>query len=285
MEKIMTISLLYWTYRPGGFDLLVDGLKEQTHKDWELIVVDDCPGRDMTNYLRDNEMPLAFCGPSKKKQYPDTPHNQCNAINTGILHASGDTLLSVTDYEWLPSDALAKWAEFCSTRPKTLFSGPGIDIKYTGNFKVGPVSIFDPPFTKWTDPRFERAKINDPTGVVVPKIMFGPSGPWEIFYGGAPMEFFDEINGIDERADCSGPLPMFVPMMQAFELGYKFEVDTENYCYMIDHKNWEVGDPKQWYVMRRAKDNGDYGSYRWDIPAPNAFNLRNDRPLPTGWKS
>ena len=282
----MTISLIYWTYRMGGFDLLVEGLKHQTFKDWELIVVDDCPGRNMTKYLEDAGMPLAYCGPAKKKQYPDTPHGQCNAINTGLLHASGDTILSVTDYEWLPSDALAKWDEFCSTRPKTLFSGAGIDIRYTGEFKSGDASVFDPPFTGWSDSRFERANINSPIGVVVPSIMFGPCGPWEVFYGGAPMELFDETNGLDERADCGGALVMFVPMMQAHVLGYNFEVDPANYCYMVDHKNFAFGDPKEWYVMRKHKDSGDYKSYTWTIPAPNEFNMRDDRPRKmSGWRS
>lgn len=288
----MSITVLYWTYRPGGFDLLVDGLKRQTYKDWELVVVDDCPGRDMTKYLEDNDMPLAYCGPSKKKQYPDTPFNQCNAINTGLLHASCDILLSYTDYQWIPCGALARWDEFYKGRNKTLVSGVGIDIGYTGGFDVGEESIFSPQFTGWDEEllhnsaRFKRVYINDPSGVVVPNIMFGLAGPWELFYGAAPMELFEETNGIDERADGAGALPMFLPMKQAHELGYKFEVDMSNYCYMIDHKHWYVGNSKQWYVMRTASDNISFNTYDWEIPAPNTFNLIKDRPRKmTGWRS
>ena len=93
------LSIIYITYRPGGMDVLCNSLKRQTYKDYELIVVDDYPNRDLKEYFDGNGIPITYYGPSKEKHYKDTPFGQVNAFNTGILKATGEKNKDLVLYE------------------------------------------------------------------------------------------------------------------------------------------------------------------------------------------
>ena len=74
----MKFSIIYPTYRPGSFDMLVDGLKNQTHQDYELIIVDDFKEDRMQlidDYMVENGIETRFIGRSKPKCFPKTTIN------------------------------------------------------------------------------------------------------------------------------------------------------------------------------------------------------------------
>ncbi len=101
--------------RVGGLDVLFMGLAGQTYRDFELVLVDGIAARiGMFN----PDVP-GFVHVKPK----DGPHQFpiaafCNYANTGLIHASGDIVLFVTDYTWLPPDTLAVHAKFHDLHPE-----------------------------------------------------------------------------------------------------------------------------------------------------------------------
>ena len=57
----MLVSVISLTYRPGGFDVLADGLQGQTYQDYELICVDEAVHRRdaVFNYLKKRGIPVS----------------------------------------------------------------------------------------------------------------------------------------------------------------------------------------------------------------------------------
>jgi FkbM family methyltransferase len=282
--KDFEISLVYLTYRPGGFDLLADCLKRQIYKNWELVVVDDYPGRDVSSYLTEQGLPLSHYTDSKKKCYRDAPFGQVNAMNTGLLHASGELVVFMHDYQWIPGNALGRWNIYYQDKMKTtLASGVGIEVSYRGGFKTGNISIFDPPFNGWqpyVEPalsRFYRSAVSG-GGIWNPGVSNPNDPPFENFYAAFPMEYLDNVNGFDEREDYNHQFPLYGNVRQAELNGYKVTVDGDNIIYYLMHRGWQLDDPKLWHVVKVAKNTKYHGGVVWEKISPNNFDVKSERP-------
>jgi len=307
----MKLSVIYPTNRLGGFDMMVDCLKNQTYQDWELIVIDDYPGRNLRDYIEEQGIPVTHYGKSKEKFYKDTPFPFSNVFNSGLLQATGDIAVFFQDYQWIPPNSLERWNAIYMGRMDTLITAIGKEISYIGNFKPGEISIFDPPFDGWkvfTEPdsgRFIRTAMTTPgyaDGLFIPgrdliarahtnvfnsgfspETSRGMDLPYEFFYGAFPMEFLEKINGFDERCDYSGEFTHRVVIQQALNLGYKFIVDFENYCYYINHRGWKMFDEgkngNMWYAMEGegSRDKLKWNEVDWGKPNLNNFDLKRDR--------
>ncbi|HPE06191.1 MAG TPA: glycosyltransferase family A protein [Smithellaceae bacterium] len=304
------LSVIYPTNRLGGFDILINCLKNQTFKDWELIVVDDLPNRNLEELIKETGIPISYYGKSKEKHYTDTPYPFSNVFNTGLLKSSGDIAVFLQDYIWIPPESLARWDTLYRKSRDMLVTAIGKEISYHGMFNPGHESIFEPKFDGWktfTEPdsgRFERTAFTTPgyrDGLFIPgrelitrtnKTIFttefdpvtapGMELPYEFFYGAFPMEFFEDINGFDERCDYKGDFTHRVVVYQAMKRGYKFMVDLENYCYYVDHKRWktkEDGVSNMFNAMENcsSRDKIKWEDVNWDEPNLNNFNLKQDR--------
>ena len=266
MKEYM-LTVIYMTYRPGGFDLLADSLKNQTYKNYELIVVDDFPdsSKPVKEYLLKHNLPVTYCGPSKEKCYSDTPYNLCNAMNTGLLHSKGDIVILIMDYAWLEPDALEKWNKaFNEQGLKKLIVGVG----YTYGTCASDPEILNP-ISIWSPPYPERFSFEGDAPIWLPEL-------FEMFYTGFPSEFFDQINGFDERGDYWSPNMYYSIVEQAKLNDYALYVDTSNGVKLVEHRNWDTFDSDLWWIGRWKVEN-----VKMDVPwiprSPNCFNLRRDR--------
>ena len=121
----MLISIIYITKRPGGYDILLNSLAQQTSKNYELICIDE-----LANYRKEKiktmaeklNVNLKIVRPGKEKTFPDTKFGICNAFNTGLLEASGEVILFLQDYCWLPANIMEKIEEFYQENPDSLLS-------------------------------------------------------------------------------------------------------------------------------------------------------------------
>jgi|SRR3990170_2083591 len=260
----MKLSLVYYTYRPGAFDLLIDSLSRQDYDDWELIIVDDYPYRDVDLYfskLTSMGIPLVWYGRQKEKCYSDTPFSICNVMNTGLLNAAGDVVVFLQDYSWLPRTALSRWNEvFNSIDGNSAVSGVGLEYHYNGRFaNIGiDFSMFDP--------RFD----NGDFGRFTPYHKWEPEY-FELFYSAFPMSMLKRINGFDERSDytCDGCYNIFVE--QAKLWGFKLGVDHKNIVSIINHRAWKFTHPSLWEVKLRADDINKL--FTPEKISPNCFRL------------
>lgn len=243
------VSVIYLTYRPGGFDLLLEGLRWQSHKDWELIVIDDYKTRDIRKL--DEQVPLRFYGKSKQHGY-SCPYNKANAMNTGLLQATGDIVVFLDDFVRLRPDGLERFAR--RVDEKTAVSGIGLIFKpaVSGVMQSAPHDDFNTGF------HLDSAS--------EPPILFAPE-VFETFYWGISMDNMVKMNGVDERADTHHH-HVYNSLLRMFELnGIKPVVDWFNIVEMVDHKAW--GNDQRWRLAQR-----DIGyQANWEKRAPNKFNL------------
>lgn len=100
----------------------------------------------------------------------------------------------------------------------------------------------------------------------------------EHFYFGAPMKFFEEINGIDERSAEFFPWALTSMMAQCNMTGWPMVVHDKLLCNVIDHRSWEEksgeGVTSQWRITspkQRAV------CPQWQARSPNQFDLSKDR--------
>lgn len=265
------ISLIMMTYRPGGLDVFAQSFAG-VDADYELIVVDDYPGRvgrgEAQRFLKNRGIKLGWYGGSKHKSYFDTKGGLCNAMNTALLHVRGNYTVWVSDYTVLPSCWPLQWLTVPQQAAKVighdrlLISGGGIVYYAQKPGKPGDVTTWD----KAVQP--------------VPKWPWVPR-EFETFYFGAPLKFFLEINGVDERADHCHCWPVSSKIAQAKLLGYELLVEPSTACHMIDHRPWDspdepnpVGGEGLWRIThaRSAPEEPE-----WTVPSPNPFNLKEER--------
>jgi len=257
------LTLVYFTYRPGGFDILADSLNHQTYKNYELIVIDDYPGRNLKSWLEEQGIPVAYYGPMKEKVLKDTTYSQANIMNTALLYTTGDIFIICNDYQWLPPDSFERWNFYFNTYGlKCLVSACGEEFECPNPSIIGDVSVWSPPFTGNFD-------------------MFGGSHlqipeEFETFYTAIPTQYLLDINGFDERADYWCVFFYQSILSQAKLNGMWIMVDRGHFVKMINHRPWSIGGSRLWYITRTG------GPARWDSPlwvrvSPNKFNLKEMR--------
>lgn len=263
------ISLIVLTYRQGGIDILADSLAQtQPGKEpWELIFIDDSPGRvqrgTAERYLKDRGLPLGYYGHSKTKSYPDTKGGLCNAANTALMHARGDYCIWLSDYSILPPYWLRQWDILRpAQQPRSLLVGCAVEFHTPPPDALGDT-------TTW--------KVGTPP--LIPK---KPWVPWELetFYYGADTRFFEEINGLDERADHCHCWPVSSTLAQVKQLSYNIDINQELCCFMIDHRAWDFdckipapagcGGEGLWRITHAQSTLEEP---KWTVPSPNPFDL------------
>jgi len=107
------ISVIIPTTRIGGLDITFAGLKRQTFKDFELILVDTLyeKRKDLVKDKAD-EYGLQV----KHILQEEGATRYCSAMNDGVLISDGNILYCIGDYTWLDPECLAKHAEFHRTK-------------------------------------------------------------------------------------------------------------------------------------------------------------------------
>ena len=229
----MKISVIYITYRPGGFDMLANSFKYQTVQDYELIIIDDYEKRkpeQVKTFLEENEVYASYVGPSKEECFPELPHKVITAINTGILLSTGDVIVLMTDYTWLHKDSLERFVR-CEDKLKKgccissichYWGQPPQDIKLN---LEGQMTIFEdlwkgsPEENRWRSPSWW-----------IPEF-------WESFYSAIPWSILEKTNGPRESYQYS-PCAWFERFLKDVgEVGGSFYVDKKNICEMVEHRN------------------------------------------------
>ncbi len=260
------ISLLTATYRPGGLDIFAESLVD-VRGDYEVVIIDDCPGRVARGLIPPAlvalGVPLGYYGHSKPKSLPGMKCGLANAMNTGLMHCRGDYVVFVCDYTWLPKNWLSTW-QSVQTRwnPRSLVCGSA--IMYDA---PKPTAAND--LHSWPD----GTKISSPKWPWVPHM-------WESFYVGFPMDWFEEINGVDERSDHCHTWSYNSMVAQSEMLGYALNVIPEICCHMIDHRVWDhptdpappgCGGEGMWRITEAQSAPEEP---KWQARSPNSFDLK-----------
>jgi len=257
------ISILYRTYRPGGFDILADSLKNQTMQDYELIVLDDYkPDRTkvIRDYLEEQNVNVAHVVPSKEKCFPWLPFNQNNQINTGILLSKGDIIIIYDDYTWVPPDHLEKFLHhkdklkenYCITPINRML----LDHRNRNN--DGLISIYD------------TQQIGSPLMNNCTFDFWHKPERFEVGGTAFPRGLLEEINGFPEYYDLY-PSGLWRGIYKKMEGKAKYFVDHNIITEMINHRGWE---PKElWHCSGKKAEYNSTAQAEHSIERENCFKL------------
>ncbi len=156
------ISIVVVTNRPGGLDVLFSTLAEQTHQDFEVIVVDELrPYRRGTVPQRTGKGAWHIGSGSRERW-----GSYMRALNRGVELSRGDVLMFVSDFTAFHHEALATHAAFhAANDAKTVALGgiqytslpplhPDFPLEY-GWAKIGhdPANYSAETYAPWLDKR------------------------------------------------------------------------------------------------------------------------------------
>jgi glycosyltransferase involved in cell wall biosynthesis len=192
------ISVLYNTIRPGGFDILKNTLDKQTERDFEVIIVDGWNGDrkdEVLDYLKDYKVTYLKGLPKKEKDVWTLNKD----YNQGLEACSGELILFLQDYLWIPHDGFEKMLSAYADNPTAFVTSHGHKAMYpnTAEQMNGKISIWDKPFiSKPTG--MSEAEGRDVKGHGYEEVDYSA---WEMNFASAPKAIMDKIGGFEEDMD------------------------------------------------------------------------------------
>jgi len=193
------ISVLCVTNRVGGMDVLFSSLAQQTHQDFEIILVDALfdhrSERDFRHIAR--ELNLSHT-PPRDNPFPAVAY--CRSMNTAIAHARGETCVLLCDYSWLHSDCLATHAACQAKNPGPLH----LDYNYS---KLPTLKPDLPMYAQTVGPEHPEylAQLNATTDRYCSDLASGKLDPfmWSIFAESPTQEMVGALEVTHKHRPCA----------------------------------------------------------------------------------
>lgn len=236
----MKISVMNLTNRPGGIDILWANMRRQTEQDFELVLVDALwkeREEEVKAYINDPRLVYVRQNPKPEGAHTGLAH----ADNQGFSACSGELIVCLQDYIWIPHDALEKfWFHHQRMDGKALITGVGDQYAKPNKEDMvdqcGKITVFKEPYTRkpevkcWSDPRKRTDqgtfyKCNYPD--------------WELNWACIPRKVIYELGGMDQEYDFHGFAWDNVNIaLRAQFAGYDSYIDQTNECMGFDHDGW-----------------------------------------------
>lgn len=220
------VSVIMPTARYGGLDVLEHSILHQTYRDFEVLVVDELHRRDIIESLG-----WIYVEPPPKK--PGMWWNLDASLNKAISQASGNIIVQLNDYVYVPPDGIQKFVDRFKQEDKALISG------VSDQFLAPP---FDDPhglksvWNSWPGPPSGEKVFSDPRKdsnyrgfyLTIPLLF---EGNWCAY----PRQAWIDIGGYDEAFDIGWGYDNVEFAERATFHGYHVFMDTENEVFCYSH--------------------------------------------------
>jgi len=308
------VSVIVPTNRVGGLDLVFDSLKDQTFKDFELIISDG-----IYKHRKDVVAEQASGIKYKHVEPFDNPfplNSYCRTVNTALAHAEGELVVLFSDYTWVDPDCLLKHVKFHEKHDKVAVSSPhrylalppvhesaafacygpvdmldtadhvfegfeksGMDsyVKDLENGKFSEImwSLFEEPAQPLTLPEDGNPVCPRDVKLSVPT---GPVDPTICFLknDSIPLKYLLELNGIDEELDgAHGYQDFDVSFRLIAKFGVTWYCDSSNVAL--------IPNPRSVFRMRSRERSNHSNRAIFEskqatgFPTPNNWSLKQRR--------
>jgi len=257
-EEYPLVSVITPTRRYGPvYEILFNGLKNQTLREFEVLIVDDVP-EDRSCQVCDfaEKYRLNVKWMRGKPNYWKSNRLIANARNTALIYAESELVVFIDDYTWVPPRFLeSHWKVWEETGYNLI--GAVTAVKYTSNppedLSTLPVHTYDERM-KEPDKKLgiNVARTGIPTtGAVDTRTLQGykewkdcPAGWFYCSNASAPLDKIVEINGFDEEFDCTSEEDVDLGLRLA-RVGchFWFKSDPECTAYHMAHGLPELHPP------------------------------------------
>ena len=205
------VSIVCWTFRHGGIDVLFNGLSKQNYKDFELILVDN-----RYEHRHEKVIQLANLLGINVVHVPEHRRNKhwyigSSAANTGFMLADGEITMIITDYAYANPDWIEQHLKHHTNGSKVYVMSPTryyLDLPEITNLR-DDISIFkdffDPSILSTLHPTTE-ATTQPPTNAPFDYKFTQPQGPIAHTYCHVKNDSFRtdiclDVGGSDENFD------------------------------------------------------------------------------------
>lgn len=232
----MKISVMNLTNRVGGIDILWANMKRQTMQDFELVLVDALwkdREKEVKEYINDPRLKYIRQNEKPEGAYTGLAH----ADNQGFRECSGELIVCLQDYQWIPPEGLEKYWMIYEKDPRALVTGVGHHYSDPRPVnKDGKITVFQEPYTRrpevlsWSDPRMNKER---------PQLSTADPVEWELSYASIPRQVIYDVGGMDEQFDFEGFAWDNTYIAYKAKLnGCNIYLDQSNECMGFDHDLW-----------------------------------------------
>lgn len=231
------ISVIITSFRFGGIDIMLGGLKDQTLRDFELVFVDELFNRrrgEVEDYAERLGVPLVHI-PAKPHRNPSNPIHLCEGWNKGLTHARGKLVMCNNDYMWLPPTCLERhWIVQERFGFRVVCGGI---MNHYDHWPLGDpeglLTVFDRPHE---GPPERLLKLDDRFPHHVGVVKYPDTRSGNLFPNCTlPLGLILELNGFDERYDAGHGFQDDEFTTRARLKGATRLVDTANENRHVDH--------------------------------------------------
>ena len=202
------VSVIVLAYRSAETIVqTLDSIKNQTYKNIELIITDDCSPDNTVEtaqeWLDGNKGALFALRLVTAQQNTGIPGN----INRALEHAKGDYVKLIAADDYMTKDAISEYVKFCEKNPTAI---PIAKVHLFSDGDTGKKADFEP-IEVYCNRCYEFAAEPDPKKqyrmLLKQNCIVAPSGS---FY---PMEVIKKLGGYDENYRWFEDYPMNLTVM------------------------------------------------------------------------
>lgn len=214
------ISVIFVTNRKGWENILHFNLFRQTFRDFEIIVADEY-ALDATIMFGDHHF-------KPREKLKGDVWNINKAYNDAIYRATGELLVFLQDYIWIPDDGLERFWNLHEKYPVSFLAGVG----HKAAFLLHGISE--------VDPKTEGSKLPEEVNHTY----------FELNWGAAPRDIMPLFN--EEMDKYYGGENQYVAR-KAILAGASVIIDRQNVC--IGYSQASCGGrPDNWEIMHANKE-------------------------------